>query len=141
FVKKNFNDVDTYGGRAALKIDLDDNWTVIPTFMYQNTKAHGVFFEDEGQGDLQTVRFQPEIAKDHFWQAALTIEGKIANFFDVTYAGAYMDRPRFTSSDYTDYTVAYDNYYEPYGGIAYYQNFRDDAGNLISPRQHIVGTD
>src|SRR6476619_4512580 len=35
FVKRNFNDVTTYGGRAALKIDLDDNWTVLPTFMYQ----------------------------------------------------------------------------------------------------------
>ena len=32
------------------------------------------------------------------------IEGKIANFFDVTYAGAYMDRPRSSTSDYTDYT-------------------------------------
>ena len=29
-VKKDFNDVETYGGRAALKVDLDDNWTVTP---------------------------------------------------------------------------------------------------------------
>ena len=43
--------------------------------------------------DLDTVRFRPEIAKDKFWQAALTIQGKIANF-DMTYAGAYMDRKR-----------------------------------------------
>jgi len=141
FVKKNFNDVTTYGGRAALKVDLDDNWTILPTFMYQKSTTHGVFWMDEGLGDLQTQRFQNEIAKDRFWQAALTIEGKIANFFDVTYAGAYMDRPRYTTSDYTDYTVAYDNYYESYGGIAYYQNYRDDQGNLVSPRQHITGTD
>lgn len=141
FVKKNFNDVKTYGGRAALKVDLDDNWTILPTFMYQKSTTNGVFWMDKGLGDLQTVRFQNEVAKDRFWQAALTVEGKIANFFDVTYAGAYMDRPRYSTSDYTDYTVAYDNYYEPYGGIAYYQNFRDDAGNLISPRQHITGTD
>jgi iron complex outermembrane receptor protein len=141
FVKKNFNDVTTYGGRAALKIDLDDNWTVTPSFMYQKAKTRGVFWMDEDQGDLETVRFQPELAKDRFWQAALTIEGKIANFFDVTYAGAYMDRPRFATSDYTDYTVAYDNTYEYYGGLANYQYFRDDAGNIISPRQHIVGTD
>src|SRR6476620_424611 len=38
--QKNFNDVDVYGGRAALKVDLDDNWTVTPTFMYQKTKAN-----------------------------------------------------------------------------------------------------
>ncbi len=36
-VKKNFNDQIIYGGRAALKIDLDDNWTATPTFMYQKT--------------------------------------------------------------------------------------------------------
>ena len=28
-----------YGGRAALKIDLDDNWTVTPTIMHQKSKA------------------------------------------------------------------------------------------------------
>ncbi len=141
FVKKNFNDTVTYGGRAALKIDLDDNWTVLPTFMYQNSVANGVFWMNADQPDLDTVRFQKEISKDRFWQAALTVEGKIANFFDVTYAGAYMNRPRFSTSDYTDYTVAYDNSYKSYGGLANYQYFRDSAGNIINPRQHITGTD
>jgi outer membrane receptor protein involved in Fe transport len=153
FVEKNFNDLDVYGGRAALKIDLDDNWTILPQFMYQNTKAHGVFWMDADQGDLQTVRFQPEIAKDRFWQAALTIEGKVANFFDVTYAGAFMDRPRFTTSDYTDYTDAYDAYYIAYfnasqpsfctapGGLLGCQSYVDNNGKVISPRQHITGTD
>jgi iron complex outermembrane receptor protein len=141
FVKKNFNTLDTYGGRAALKVDLDDNWTVLPQFMYQRAVAKGVWFMDKGLPDLETVRYQPEIAKDRFWQAALTVEGKIANFFDVTYAGAYMDRPRYTTSDYTDYTVAYDNYYQSYGGLANYFYFRDNAGDVINPRQHIIGTD
>jgi iron complex outermembrane recepter protein len=143
FVHKDINDATTYGGRAALKIDLDENWTVTPTFMYQKLKAHGVFWMDKGQGDLNTVRFQPEITKDRFWQAALTVEGKIANFFDVTYAGAYMDRPRFTTSDYTDYTDAYDAYYASIGytGILGYENYTDNNGNVINPRQHIVGTD
>lgn len=36
FVRKNINERTTYGGRAALKIDLDDSWTVTPTIMYQN---------------------------------------------------------------------------------------------------------
>jgi outer membrane receptor protein involved in Fe transport len=141
FVKKNFNTNTVYGGRAALKVDLDDNWTITPTIMYQNLKSNGVFWMDQGAGDLNTVRFQNEISKDWFWQAALTVEGKIANFFDVTYAGAYMNRPRYTTSDYTDYTVAYDNYYQSYGGLANYFYYRDDAGNLINPRQHIVGKD
>jgi outer membrane receptor protein involved in Fe transport len=109
--------------------------------MYQKTKANGVFWMDQGAGDLNTVRYQPEVSKDRFWQAALTVEGKIANFFDVTYAGAYMDRPRYATSDYTDYTVAYDAAYASYGGTAYYFNFRDNAGNVINPRQHITATD
>jgi len=138
-VKKNFNDQDIYGGRAALKIDLDDNWTVTPTFMYQRLKSNGVFFYDPKLGDLKIDRFFPEVNKDRFWQAALTIQGKIANF-DVTYAGAYMDRPTYSTADYTDYSDAYDRLYEDVGGLAYYFYFHDAAGNTISPQQYIVGT-
>ena len=138
--KKNFNDQDIYGGRAALKIDLDDNWTVTPTFMYQKTKANGVFFFDPKLGDLKIDRFREEKSKDRFWQAALTVEGKIANF-DVTYAGAYMDRPTFGISDYADYTDAYDQLYEHVGGLYYYFALHDANGNFVSnPQQFIIGT-
>jgi outer membrane receptor protein involved in Fe transport len=157
FVKQNFNDNTVYGGRAALKVDLDDNWTVLPTFMYQNLKSNGVFWMDKGAGDLNTVRFQKEVSKDWFWQAALTIQGKIHNF-DVTYAGAYMNRPRYTTSDYTDYTDAYNQYYIDYynayvanygtppsfcagPGLLGCQNYTDNNGNVINPRQHIIGKD
>jgi len=143
--KKNFNDLDVWGGRAALKIDLDENWTASPTFMYQKTTTNGVFFYDPNLGDLKIDRFRKEPSKDRFWQAALTVQGKIHNF-DVTYAGAYMDRPTFGISDYTDYADAYDklyaNYYDGiYGrGLAYF-NYLDANGNrTISPQQYIIGT-
>jgi iron complex outermembrane receptor protein len=155
--EKNYNDLDTYGGRAALKVDLDDNWTILPQFAYQKATADGSFFMDEDQKDLDTVRFREEIAKDKWWQAALTIQGKLANF-DITYAGAYMDRKRFADTDYTDYTDAYNQYYidyynnyvETYGyapsfcaspGILGCNVYTDNAGNIIDPRQHITGTD
>jgi outer membrane receptor protein involved in Fe transport len=138
-VKKNFNDQDVYGGRAALKVDLDDNWTATPTFMYQKMRSNGVFFYDPNIGDLKIDRFFQERNKDRFWQAALTIQGRIANF-DVTYAGAYMDRPTYSTADYTDYSDAYDQLYEHVGGLAYYFYFHDAAGNTISPQQFIVGT-
>jgi len=138
--KKNFNDVDTWGGRAALKVDLNDNWTATPTFMYQKTKANGVFFYDPSLGDLKIDRFRKEIAKDRFWQAALTVQGKIANF-DVTYAGAYMDRPNSGVNDYTDYTDAYDHLYASYGGLSGYFYANDAAGNPVSnPQQFIIYT-
>ncbi len=143
--KKNFNDVDTWGGRAALKIDLNDNWTATPTFMYQKTRSHGVFFYDPKLGDLKIDRFFKEPGKDRFWQAALTIQGKIHNF-DVTYAGAYMDRPTYGVADYTDYADAYDNLYADYyggaygRGLAYFQYLDANGNRTISPQQFIVGT-
>ena len=139
--KKNFNDTDTYGGRAALKIDLNDNWTATPTFMYQKMHANGVFFFDPklDDGAYKIDRFQDDVRKDRFWQAAMTIQGKIANF-DVTYAGAYMDRTTYTLSDYADYADAYDFLYQSYGGLAYFY-YQDSAGNFINPQQFIIGTD
>ncbi|MFL6742737.1 MAG: TonB-dependent receptor, partial [Sphingomicrobium sp.] len=137
--KKNNNDLTTYGGRAALKVDLNDNWTATPTFMYQNMKANGVFFFDPNLGENKIDRFRDDVRKDKFWQAAMTIQGKIANF-DVTYAGAYMDRKTFTLSDYADYADAYDQLYQDYGGLAYFY-YNDAAGNFINPQQFIIGTD
>ena len=136
-VKNNFNATDVYGGRAALKFDLDDNWTATPTFMYQKTKSNGVFFYDPSLGDLKIDRFRPEPFSDRFWQAALTIEGKVAGF-DVTYAGAYMDRPNHGENDYADYTDAYDRNYASLGGLAYFY-YQDAAGNqLPNPQQYIL---
>jgi len=138
-VKNNFNDQETYGGRAALKVDLDDNWTATPTFMYQKAKSNGVFFYDPKLGDLKIDRFRKEVSRDRFWQAALTVQGKIHNF-DVTYAGAYMDRPTYGLSDYTDYADAYDRLYASYGGLGYYFYYTDSAGNQVNPQQFIIGT-
>jgi outer membrane receptor protein involved in Fe transport len=138
FVKDDFNRQRVYGGRAALKVDLNENWTVTPTIMHQNSKTSGVFFYDPEVGYLKTERFREEPGKDRFTQVALTIEGKIADF-DVTYAGAYMNRPNSGVSDYTDYADAYDAYYESYGGLAYYFAFQDAEGNTIDPRQYIEG--
>ena len=140
FVEKNFNDAEIYGGRAALKVDLDDNWTVTPTVLYQKQKSNGTFAMDPRVGDLQVQRFYPDMRSDKFIQAALTIEGKLGNF-DLTYAGAYLDRKTYQINDYTDYAEAYDALYADYGGLAGYFYFEDNAGNDIDPRQFIIGTD
>ncbi|MES2001497.1 MAG: TonB-dependent receptor [Pseudomonadota bacterium] len=142
-VKKNFNAQEVYGGRAALKVDLNDNWTATPTFMFQQMSANGVFFFDPELGENKIDRFRGDKRRDRFWQAALTVQGKIGNF-DLTYAGAYMDRPTYTVSDYADYADAYDvlyaNYNPDYAGLAYFY-YQDAAGNYINPQQYIIGTD
>lgn len=140
FVKKNYNKTDIWGGRAALKIDLDDSWTVTPTVLYQELRSDGSFAYDPSVGDLQVQRFYPEYRRDRFVQAALTIEGQVGNW-DVTYAGAYLDRRTASSSDYTDYSEAYDSLYASVGGLAGYFYYLDAAGNTIDPRQNVLGTD
>ncbi|GHH22914.1 TonB-dependent receptor [Sphingomonas glacialis] len=140
FVKKDYNDTEIAGGRAALKIDLDSNWTVTPTVMYQDTRSHGAYGYDPKVGDLKLQHFLPEYRRDRYVQAALTIEGKVGNW-DLTYAGAYLDRKAAQSSDYTDYAEAYDNLYSSVGGLAGYFYYKDNAGRQIAPLQNVVATD
>ncbi len=140
FVKNDYNDVNTIGGRAALKIDLDDHWTVEPTVFGQSAVNHGSFGFDPRTGDLQVQHFAPEYYHDRFVQAALTVTGKVGSF-DLTYAGAYLDRVIHSSADYTDYAEQYDTLYHNQGGIATYFYFHDNAGNTIDPSQKIIGDD
>ena len=140
FVENNYNDTEILGGRAALRVELDDNWTVTPTVMYQDTRSHGSYAFDPRVGDLKVQHFFPEFRNDKFIQAALTIEGKIGNW-DMTYAGAYLDRKVNQSSDYTDYSEAYDSLYSSVGGLSGYFYYLDSAGRTIDPRQKVIGTD
>ncbi len=129
-----YNDVETYGARAALKIDLNDNWTITPQLVGQVQKANGSFAEERGLGDYETMQFNPEKLKDRWVQAALTVEGKIANF-DVTYAGSYMRRQVDSQLDYSDYAYFY-NELSGYGAYWY-----DNAGDPVVPNQLIQATD
>jgi iron complex outermembrane receptor protein len=140
FVEKNYNDTESFGGRAALGVDLDENWTVTPSVLYQKTLSNGNYAFDPSVGDLEVQHFFPEFRSDKFVQAALTIEGKIGNW-DLTYSGAYLDRKTASSSDYTDYSEAYDALYSYYGGLASYFYFTDALGNTINPSQKVIGSD
>ncbi|HWW24765.1 MAG TPA: TonB-dependent receptor [Caulobacter sp.] len=133
-VKKDYNDVDLYGGRAAMKIEAGDNWVITPQVMGQIEKVGGVFSEDRSLGALKVAHYYPENSKDKWWQAAMTVEGKISNL-DVVYAGSYLDRDVDTRQDYTDYSFFYDTL------AGYGAYWTDDAGNPIDPSQYIIGHD
>ncbi|HEX6571382.1 MAG TPA: TonB-dependent receptor [Steroidobacteraceae bacterium] len=131
-----FNDVDTYGARAALKIDLNDNWSVTPQVMGQKQEAKGAFWFDAGLDELEIAHFYPDTSEDKFVQGALTVEGRIGNF-DLVYAGAYLKREDEVDADYSDYTFWYDeccSYVGLYWG--------DSVGDpLPDPSQYIDGSD
>jgi len=133
--KDNYNDVDTTGARLALKVDLNDNWSISPTVMGQRATSNGIFAFDENVGDLAVMHAYPERTEDKWVQAALTVEGKIGNF-DITYAFAHLNRDDEVDSDYSDYSFWYDTL-SPSGSY----NRVDDAGNFINPSQYIKGKD
>jgi iron complex outermembrane recepter protein len=126
--KRHFNDVDIYGGRAALRVDLNDSWTVTPVVIAQDTKTKGVFGYNPALGDLKTERFSPDDSDDHFIDSALTVEGKISNF-DITYTGAYLKRDTSVHTDYSDYTLAYQ------GSASYASLWVGPNGSTINPTQ------
>jgi len=128
-----FNELDTYGARAALRVNLNDNWTVTPSIMGQKQYADGVFGYDVTQGRLETAHVYPDWSKDKWWQAALTVEGKIANL-DVVYAGAYLDRKIDSQLDYSDYSYFYDFY-------GSYSLYITDADGNPTIGQYIWGQD
>lgn len=132
--QKDYNTVDTVGGRAEMKINLDDNWTLEPMLMGQSEKTNGDFAYDPNIGDLEVSHFRPEYMHDRWYQAAMTIRGEISNF-DLVYSGGYMSRRISSSSDYSDYAFFYD---QLYGYGAY---FTDNAGNPIDPTQQILAED
>jgi iron complex outermembrane recepter protein len=132
--KNAFNDVDISGARAALKIDLNDDWSITPTLMGQQTIANGTFSFDPAIGDLAITHFYRDYTDDRWWQAALSVEGKIGNF-DLTYSFAHLKRAQEEDNDYSDYSFWYDTLYA-YGAYLY-----DNSGALINPSQFIKGRD
>jgi iron complex outermembrane recepter protein len=133
FAKDNFNPLTTFGGRAALKFDLNDRWTITPSVIYQHQEADGNFLWDPAEGYLKVNDYGPEFNIDAWFQAALTAKGKVGNW-DVVYAGGYFNRDISNEADYSYYTVAYDH-------TPGYTSFPNGHGGYLDPTQLYSGQD
>jgi iron complex outermembrane recepter protein len=135
YAKKNYNTVDKIGMRAALGIDLNSDWTITPSIMAESERSDGFFGSDPSVGTLKVTHFAPEFDHDDWYQAALTIQGKISDL-DVIYSGGHMDRTINYEADYSDYTYWYDQEF----GTSY-ADFKDASGKQINPSQDLIGHD
>ena len=64
------NDVGSGGGRAALKIDLNDNWTITPQLIAQTQKTTGDFARRQAVGgDLNVANYFTPYNNDTLVQA------------------------------------------------------------------------
>ncbi|HEX8777362.1 MAG TPA: TonB-dependent receptor [Rhodanobacter sp.] len=132
--RNHYNDANTQGARAALKVDLNDDWSISPTIMGQQTITHGSFASDPAIGDLAVTHFYPERVDDRWWQGALTVQGKIGNF-DLTYNYSHLRRNQEEQTDYNDYSFWYDTL------LSYGAYIHDNSGALINPSEFISDRD
>ncbi len=136
YAKKDFNTATTAGARAALKVDLTDNWSVTASIMGQNLESEGVWDHDPDEvGDLQVTRFQPDSLDDEWLQGALVLEGQLGST-TLTYAGSYLDRDVISNADYSLYT----DYYISGGFVqAFYSCYVTYFLDCTDPRELLTG--
>jgi iron complex outermembrane receptor protein len=137
-LRSHYNDVDSIGGRAALKVDLNDQWSVTPAVVYQHQRTHGDFGFDPKFGDLNVADYFLPRNLDRWYQSSLTVEGKISNW-DLVYAGGWFERKVDNLVDYSQYSIGYDALaiHNSYA----YTRFADANGNLIDPTQYTSNKD
>ncbi len=132
-VEDNYNTIDTFGARAALGINLGENWTVTPSIMYQKQEQEGSWGDDVNDvlasGSQTVAHFRDEFSNDEWYLAGMTVEGQIGSL-DVVYSGNYLNREADGSFDYSDYSFWYDNTYTSgfFGKL-----FVDNDGNQLNP--------
>jgi iron complex outermembrane receptor protein len=63
-VKEDYNDVDTYGGRAALRAEVGDNWVITPTVMGQIAEGRAACSPSTPAWRPEGRHFYPENSKD-----------------------------------------------------------------------------
>ena len=131
---RNANDVTTFGTRAALKFDINDQWSISPQVLAQSQRANGNFSYNPTLGQQNIGDYFLGINTDNWYQSALTIEGKVANF-DVIYSGGWFERTVHNLVDYSGYTVAYDHLQQIGATYYTYDRFLTPAGKLTNPLQ------
>lgn len=136
-VENDFNEATTKGGRAALKIDLNDNWTATAMVLRQELDTQGVWDHDPSVGDLEVTRLLSESESDEFTQSSLTLTGKLGNT-NLTYTGAYLDRHYLQDLDYSFYS----DYYISYSYVAsYYSCYVSYFQACVDPRMPVTGNE
>ena len=145
FAEDNYNTTETTGARAALRINLGENWAITPSMMYQTMDQEGAFADDLNDvlapGKNKVAHFRDEFTDDEWWQAGLTIEGTIGNL-DVVYSGNYLTRDVESSFDYSDYSYWYDDLYSTGTTAGFFARlFVDNDGNYLNRAHSFEGDD
>ncbi|MCX2983001.1 TonB-dependent receptor [Halieaceae bacterium IMCC14734] len=114
FVEDDVNAATTSGGRAALRWNISDDWTLDAGAMFQKMEldGYGDTSPDAGVGDREQLRFKDESSTDDWYQLSLTLEGS-TSWADIVLNGSYFEREFEYAADATDYLHDFDQKYDP----------------------------
>lgn len=130
-----FNEATTWGFRAQLGIDLNDNWTATAGVMRQELDSQGVWDHDPDEvGDLEVARLLPDENNDEWTQLSLVVEGRLGNL-DLTYSAAHLERDVEGRADYSLYSDFYVS-----GGFVqrFYSCYVSYFGQCVDPREQFT---
>ena len=112
FVEDNFNDAVKDGYRAALRVDLSENWKLDVNYMGQETSTNGVWDHNPDElGEYNVSRFYDDKTHDEWTRVSATVTGDLG-FADLTFTTSSLERDFEVLSDYSHYSI--DGYVEGY---------------------------
>lgn len=112
FVEDNFNDAVKDGYRAALRVDLSENWKLDVNYMGQETSTNGVWDHNPDElGEYNVSRFYDDKTHDEWTRFSATVTGDLG-FADLTFTTSSLERDFEVLSDYSHYSI--DGYVEGY---------------------------
>ena len=115
--KKNYNPVDYIGGRISAKWQIDENWDLLVSEMYQKMDAEGTFNEEpyspmaSSSAACRTVTFEPATTRTNSPTPPGRSTASSATSSSYTPAPTWSAISR-TQQDYTNYSRAFGEYYQ-----------------------------
>ena len=122
-LEDNWNEADIVGGRAHLRWEMSDDWSLTGTMFHQSTDSGAGNYYDPFVGDLEVVRFHNKFPEEDFVMYSVVLDGGLG-FAQIVAAVSYYDRQIGGVDDITNYAhywtaqYCHDGYYQAGSGIA-----------------------
>ena len=109
-VEDDINDYEAEGWRAAVRWDINQDWSATLSTIQQKSEAGSFNGFDPNVGDLQIIRYNEEYMDVDLDISSLTVEGDLG-FAQLVAATSYYNSETVRDQDITNYHKSYSAYY------------------------------
>ena len=126
-IEDNYNDASYNGGRAEIKYQINDDWSLEAMGLYQVLETDGVFDYAPAVGDLKVQQYSPNTLRDTITMGSMTLKGRLS-ILDMVLTSSYQNHHSVQQSDYAKYANIglYMPYYNCDRGV-YYSGYANSA--------------